>query len=227
MVTRRETIRPKRAVESGRRERRREQTAEKLFRAAAELFARKGYAATTVEEITEAADVGKGTFFNYFPSKEHVLTYFVERQRGALHRHLLLARENKSEIVEILLSLADELVLAPSGSQHLARSLIAAFLGSVEVRERIAREMGLGRKIIAEIIAMGIEAGALHSELAPAELARSFQQTLIGSVLLWSMGPHSSIKKRLRLSMSVLFSGLGATPSSLRACRRRIGEEAR
>ena len=223
MVTSRETIRPPRAAGSGRRQRRREQTAEKLFRAAAELFARKGYAATTVEEITEAADVGKGTFFNYFPSKEHVLTYFVERQHGALHRHLLLAREDRAQIAEILLSLADELVLAPSGSQYLARSLIAAFLGSVEVRERIAREMGIGRKIIA----MGIEAGALHSELAPAELARSFQQTLIGSVLLWSIDPHSSMKKRLRLSMRVLFSGLGATAPGLRARRRRPGKEAR
>src|SRR4051812_36615342 len=57
----------------GRRQRRREETAQKILTAAVRLFEKQGYSSTTVEQITEAADVGKGTFFNYFPSKEHVL----------------------------------------------------------------------------------------------------------------------------------------------------------
>ena len=57
----------------GRRERHREETRQRLFDAALKLFAERGYLETTVEDITEAADVGKGTFFNYFPTKEHVL----------------------------------------------------------------------------------------------------------------------------------------------------------
>src|SRR5512142_2816722 len=65
-----------------RRERRRTETRERIFRAALKLFAERGVAATTVEDITEAADVGKGTFFNYFPSKEHVLAAFGEMQAG-------------------------------------------------------------------------------------------------------------------------------------------------
>lgn len=36
--------------------------------AALSLFRGKGYDATTVEEITERADVAKGIFFNYLPS---------------------------------------------------------------------------------------------------------------------------------------------------------------
>ena len=65
-----------------RRERRREETRECIFRAALKLFAERGVFATTVEDITEAADVGKGTFFNYFPSKEHVLAGFGQMQLG-------------------------------------------------------------------------------------------------------------------------------------------------
>jgi len=57
----------------GRRERRSAETRERLFRASLDLFARKGFTETKVEDITEAADVGKGTFFNYFPSKDHIL----------------------------------------------------------------------------------------------------------------------------------------------------------
>src|SRR5246127_364323 len=65
---------------SDRRERRRLETRERLYRSALELFGERGFLETTVEDITEAADVGKGTFFNYFPTKEHVLAaYGAER----------------------------------------------------------------------------------------------------------------------------------------------------
>src|SRR6266404_3794625 len=57
----------------GRRQRRREETLQRILSEAVRLFEKQGYTSTTVEQITEAADVGKGTFFNYFPSKDHVL----------------------------------------------------------------------------------------------------------------------------------------------------------
>jgi AcrR family transcriptional regulator len=71
-----------------RRERRRAETRERIFRAALKRFAQRGFVATTVEDITDAADVGKGTFFNYFPSKEHVLAAFSEMQLAKLQAAL-------------------------------------------------------------------------------------------------------------------------------------------
>lgn len=56
-----------------RRERKKRETREGLLEAAAALFREKGYDETTVEEITRSADVAKGTFFNYFPSKQALL----------------------------------------------------------------------------------------------------------------------------------------------------------
>ena len=53
----------------GRRERKKLDTRQRIFSAAFELFREKGFEATTVEEIAERADVGKGTVFNYFPQK--------------------------------------------------------------------------------------------------------------------------------------------------------------
>lgn len=49
------------------------ETRSALVEAATELFDRKGFAETTVEEICERADVAQRTFFRYFPSKEAVL----------------------------------------------------------------------------------------------------------------------------------------------------------
>jgi AcrR family transcriptional regulator len=59
-----------------RRARKSVETRNRIFRAAIELIARRGIEDVTVEQITERADVGKGTFFNYFSGKEAVLTYF-------------------------------------------------------------------------------------------------------------------------------------------------------
>lgn len=57
----------------GRRERKRRQTRERIEQAAMSLFLERGFDATTIEEITEAADVSKRSFFDYFPSKEEVV----------------------------------------------------------------------------------------------------------------------------------------------------------
>ncbi|MCA9934109.1 MAG: TetR family transcriptional regulator, partial [Anaerolineales bacterium] len=62
-----------------RTQRRQRATKERIFRVAMDLFITKGFENTTVSEITEAADIGKGTFFTYFPTKEAIF-----RQLGAM-----------------------------------------------------------------------------------------------------------------------------------------------
>ncbi|HOT92165.1 MAG TPA: TetR/AcrR family transcriptional regulator [Anaerolineae bacterium] len=54
-------------------ERRKERTHQRLLEEAERLFVAKGFDAVTVEEIAGAADVAKGTFFNYFENKECLL----------------------------------------------------------------------------------------------------------------------------------------------------------
>ncbi len=65
-------------LELSRRERKKEETRERIFKAACKLFRDKGFEATTIDEIAEKADVAKGTFFNYFPRKEAVLGFLSE-----------------------------------------------------------------------------------------------------------------------------------------------------
>lgn len=52
-------------------------TRERLASAALALFAEQGIYDTTVEDVTEAADVGKGTFYQHFPSKTAIIRHLL------------------------------------------------------------------------------------------------------------------------------------------------------
>ncbi len=56
-----------------RRERKKLRTRALIQQEALRLFLEKGFEATTIEEIAEAADIATSTFFNYFPTKEDVV----------------------------------------------------------------------------------------------------------------------------------------------------------
>lgn len=66
----------------GRRERKKLATRDALRRAGFELFRQKGYGATSLLDITDAADVGRSTFYRHFETKEDLLLVEV-RQRIA------------------------------------------------------------------------------------------------------------------------------------------------
>ena len=51
----------------------------RLFENAVALFREKGYDDVTVAEICQASGVAKGTFFNYYPTKDHVLAEYHGR----------------------------------------------------------------------------------------------------------------------------------------------------
>lgn len=63
---------------SARIERRKALTHVRLLDVARELFSRHGIYWVTIEDITEAADLGKGTFYKYFDSKESLIRVLLQ-----------------------------------------------------------------------------------------------------------------------------------------------------
>src|ERR1700737_4393775 len=68
----------------GLRERKRQQTRERLTRMAVALFLDRGFEATTLDDIAAAADISRRSFFHYFTSKEDVVFAWQEESAAAL-----------------------------------------------------------------------------------------------------------------------------------------------
>jgi AcrR family transcriptional regulator len=71
------------AIETGLRQRKKQQTRELIVDAARRLFADRGFDAVTVAQVARAANVSEVTVFNYFPTKEDLFyggMHFFEEQ---------------------------------------------------------------------------------------------------------------------------------------------------
>ena len=206
-----------------RRQRRSAEIRERLFRAALKLFAQKGFLETTVEDITEAADVGKGTFFNYFPSKDHILLAFGEMQLSKLEAAIEMARQTNEPMPEFLRSLGVRMTQEPTRNPAIIRALLQAYLSTTPVREAM---MDLQRRVHAlhtQMIQLGQDRGEIRGDLPAAEIAHVFRQTIFGTLLIWSLYGDATLHSRIETAFNLLWTGLtprgtSAPPASVPLC---------
>ncbi len=192
----------------GRRERRRIETRERIFRAAARLFAEHGFARTTVEDITEAADVGKGTFFNYFSSKEHVLGVFGEIQRGKIATAVEETRDSREPVRNILRRLIHALGEEPARSPALFRSLLMAILSNKTVRDLITENIARAQELVAEIMAAGQKRSEVRCDRSPLQLAALLQRAAFGTLVLWSLHEGEDLHRQLDETFRAFWPGV-------------------
>jgi AcrR family transcriptional regulator len=79
----------------GRRERRKREVHDRILEAAVALFDADGVEATKVADICQRADVAHKTFFNHFPTKQHLLREIAEQFLNLLFAQLEQARKSR------------------------------------------------------------------------------------------------------------------------------------
>ena len=195
----------------GRRARRKEQTRQQIFQAAMKLFEQKGIFSTTVEEITEAADVGKGTFFNYFPSKETILTAMAERQLSVIERYVEKAKDAPG-VHPVLKDMIKELSTTPGRSQVMLRSLLGMVLSNKMLFEIFSQVLQKGRKMLAAILERGQQIGEVRRDIPAIDLARCLHQSALGTSFIWAVSPPSDLIAWQERSLDLFWRGIAADP---------------
>lgn len=207
-----------------RRQRRSAELRERLFRSALQLFACKGYAETTVEDITESADVGKGTFFNYFPSKEHILMAFGEMQLAKLESVIRDARVSNQPMYEVLRSLVMRMTEEPIRNPAIVRALLQANLSSVPVRGEMLRIHDRNRVLMGQLIRHGQERGEIRADMPAEEIAQVWRQTIFGTLMFWSLVGDATLTARIESAIYTLWDGIG-TKSHRRISEKAMGKK--
>lgn len=181
-----------RTILPGLRERKRQQTRERLVEAAMTLFLERGFEATTLDDIAAAADISRRSFFHYFASKEDVVFAWHEATTAALvaavaarpaHESMLTAAENAIGAIARQIDSHEAIAIARLKQDNLALQARDQF--KYEQLERALAEAlakRTGRKadmLQARLVAM-IATGAMRigGEIWAAEGAREKPEAL-------------------------------------------------
>jgi AcrR family transcriptional regulator len=167
-----------------RRERKKLETRQGLLEAAVDLFHEKGYAATTVEEITERADVAKGTFFNYFPSKEALLgevaIWGVEKLRATLD----VSKGAPASPVSRLKLLTRLLYEHHAHDMQLARQAFATRLCDPPPPPKEARQRLFG--FFTELVSEAQACGEIRADVDPELVSDLLRLSYFRHMIAWS-----------------------------------------
>ncbi|MDO4914463.1 TetR/AcrR family transcriptional regulator [Corynebacterium sp.] len=190
---------------SDRVNRRMEATRKRIIEAALNLFLEQGFEQASVAQISEAADIGKGTFFTYFSTKQDVLSFLGEQVLAIMVEADDPSERSADRLRHIFTSAATWF----EDNEALARQMCIARLSSL-TRADVQSSTPDLLKLFGDILTSGIES----HEFRPVKFQPAL--TLLASayfvpVALWARDPQKvnlsdSLDAQLELALSALES---------------------
>ena len=106
---------------------RRAATTEAILKAGRRLFGERGFAATTIDDIADAAQVAKGAVYHHFATKEAVFEAVFDS----------VSRDLVADIERAIRSERDVLAAMVAGTQHYFAACAKGEIGRASCRERV------------------------------------------------------------------------------------------
>lgn len=191
-----------------RREANKRSKRQRLLHASLRLFREKGFENTTVAEITAAAGVAKGTFFNYFATKEDVLLALGEQTLGKLQLNVqaVPGREStRGKIKAIFAALAAGL----DADRDLVREMVYRGLRLPDLVDRRRARLDF-RATLVLLLNQGQRLGEVRPDVDIHVVADMLYTLYFQQVVSWCSNDfRSSLPDQLNQVVDLVFAGIG------------------
>ena len=189
------------------------ETRNKLLHKSLELFGKYGFEHVTIEQITKACNVSKGTFYTHFPSKYDVIlekfkefdTFYdtVEKEidptLSASEKILTIYNEQMLYIINVV------------GKDVLTTVYTAAMTNQVEEDHYLISPERKIFQILNNYIAEGVALGEFRQDLSIADMQSIIQRCMRANVYDWLIHNETfDLVKEMQLFTSVVLNGLKA-----------------
>ncbi len=159
------------------------ETRARLLRAAADVFAQRGYDGTRVADIAAAAGVSNGALYAHFGSKAELLVAAI-RAHGRQLLADLFAADPERPVMDLLLTVGRLLPRRSEGSCHLIVEALVAARRDEDVAGPMRDYIGERADWISGLVRTGQGGGELDPAVSPAALAHLCLLLSMGSVLI-------------------------------------------
>jgi AcrR family transcriptional regulator len=165
-----------------RKERERERRKEEILDAAQRVFVEKGLTIATVDDIAAAAELGKGTLYLHFESKEDIYLALMMRGLRLLYSVFGEIISHETSVVKILHRLEKAYVEFFNTQRHYFRMLNSAHTSNVHkevseaMRAAYAAESQKNWEQIIDLFNRGVREKRIRNDINPIEMA----------VIIWS-----------------------------------------
>lgn len=201
---------PRSVKEPDRFRQRREQTARELLEAAQRVLAAKGYHATKVVDIARAANVGVGTFYLYYPTKEAIFLELVEDTVHKLKQQIDAAREHTTDPAARSLAGTETFFHFAQQNRELFRIV---FGHGASFHDVVRRSQEMFVRDVMENLLSGMQAGVFRQG-HPEIWAQAFIGMSLQVVSWWIEQEAVSIEEVTRSLSDLAFHGISAPRDS-------------
>jgi TetR/AcrR family acrAB operon transcriptional repressor len=186
-----------------------------LLRKALGVFSRKGYAATTLEDIAQEASVTRGAIYWHFGSKAELYNILIREYSSRGSAILQKAMAEGGSFLDILRrAFIMQLQVVEEDKEMRAMMELTLFKTGLvsELEEGRQQQIKSGLDLIenmAGIMQQGVAQGVLRSDIEPKEMARAYLAFQNGLIQLWLMTPSEfSLKASAESYADILIAGL-------------------
>jgi AcrR family transcriptional regulator len=199
-----------------RRARRKAATRAQIVDAGIRLFSEHGIDAVTVDQIAGEADVGKGTIYNYFQTKEDIVVAFMVDLERKVQDRLRGAAGPKPAVAAALI----DFVQSQLRLKRRYHAFVRVFLGHMfSHTEQFMPYMAEMQKVIdppiENLFGGLLRRGAIRSDVKLAELVLVFKTMQLGFTALWAVEgpPFKQVTRVIELELTLFCKGLEVTRS--------------